>query len=132
MLDPNIVSRVRKIARVWSLVLIIIVLFIIGGYFWNWITTGVTDPYAVEDYPPIENIPPLLEVVAVIGLAIAWRRERLGAIINILLSLLVFPILLIYWPISSNFLNYLLAPYGTWLLILIPGILFFLCSQKVE
>jgi len=132
MLDPNIVSRVRKIARVWSLVLIIIVLFIIGGYFWNWITTGLADPYAVEDYPPIENIPPLLEVVAVIGLAIAWRRERLGAIINILLSLLVFPILLIYWPISSNFLNYLLAPYGTWLLILIPGILFFLCSQKVE
>ena len=122
------VSRLRKIARVWSLLLIIIVLFIVGGYFWNWITTGVADPYAVEDYPPIENFPPLLEVLAVIGLAIAWRWERLGGIINIISSLVVLSLLLIHWPITSNFPNYLLAPYGTWLIILIPGIFFVLCS----
>lgn len=122
------VSRLRKIARVWSLLLIIIVLFIVGGYFWNWITTGVADPYAVEDYPPIENFPPLLEVLAVIGLAIAWRWERLGGIINIISSLVVLPLLLIHWPITSNFPNYLLAPYGTWMIILIPGIFFVLCS----
>ena len=122
------VSRLRKIARVWSLLLIIIVLFIVGGYFWNWITTGVADPYAVEDYPPIENFPPLLEVLAVIGLAIAWRWERLGGIINIISSLVVLSLLLIHWPITSNFPNYLLAPYGTWMIILIPGIFFVLCS----
>mgnify|MGYP006283038723 CR=1 FL=1 len=132
MLNPNVISKLRKIARIWSLVLIIIVFFIFGGYAWNWITTGVADPHAVEDYRPIENLAPLLEFLAVIGLTIAWRWERVGGIITIISSLLVLPLLLTFWPLLSNLPNYLIAPYGTWLIILIPGVLFFLISFNVK
>ena len=120
-------DQVRKVARIWSLVLIIFVLFILGGYAWSWLTTGTADPHEVENYPPIENIPPLFELLAVLGLAIAWRWEKVGGFITIASSLIVLPILLIHWPINQNFPRYLIAPYGTWLIIIIPGILFLIC-----
>ncbi len=50
---------IRWIARIWSALVIAVVVFILIGYLGNWVTTGTVDPYAVADYPPIENLPPL-------------------------------------------------------------------------
>jgi hypothetical protein len=37
------------------------------------------------------------------------------------------PVLLIHWPIAYGFPRYLVAPYGTWLVVAIPGVLFLMC-----
>lgn len=124
------ISRIRKIARIWSLLIIFLALLAAAGYILNWIRTGTADPYAVENYPPIENLPPILEFLAVTGLAVAWRREGVGGLITAGSSIAVLPILLIHWPLTAcNYVHCIIAPYGLWLLIIIPGILFLLCRR---
>jgi hypothetical protein len=88
------------------------------------VTTGVADPHAAEDYPPIENLPPLFALLCALGLGIAWRWEGLGGAITVIFSLATLPVLLIHWPIADGFPRYLVAPYGTWAVIAIPGVLF--------
>ncbi|HUW12369.1 MAG TPA: hypothetical protein VM537_21770, partial [Anaerolineae bacterium] len=48
-------KRLRWIARIWGTLILAVTLLIVIGYASNWVTTGTADPYAVEDYPPIEN-----------------------------------------------------------------------------
>lgn len=115
---------IRWIARIWGSVVIALTLFILTGYIWNWVTTGVADPYAAEDYPPIENLPPLFAVVSALGLGIAWRWEGIGGAIAVLFNLAGFLVLLIHWPIAEGFPRYLVAPYGVWMVIAVPGVLF--------
>jgi hypothetical protein len=97
------------------------------GYAWNWVTTGKADPHAIEDYPLIENLPPLFGLLSVLGLGVAWRWEGLGGAITVVFNLAALPVLLIHWPITQDFPRYLVAPYGTWMIIAIPGILFLMC-----
>lgn len=117
----------RWIARIWAAVIIAIALLIFIGRASSWVITGEPDPYAVEDYPPIENLPPLFALLSALGLGIAWRWEGLGGAIAILFSLVTLPVLLIHWPIAQAFPRYLVAPYGVWLIIAIPGVLFLIC-----
>jgi hypothetical protein len=123
-------NRLRWIARIWSTVIIAVTLLVGVGYAWNCVTTGKADPHAAEDYPPIENVPPLFSFLSAVGLAVAWRREGLGAAIALVFSLATFPVLLIHWPITRDFPRYLVAPYGTWMLITIPGALFLICRWR--
>ncbi len=120
-------KRIRWIARMWAIVLIVIALLILAGNVWSWVTTGEGDPNAVEDYPPIENLPPIFALLSIVGLALAWRWEGVGGAIAILFSLAALPVILIHWPIADDFARYLVAPYGTWLIITIPGVLFLIC-----
>lgn len=114
----------RWIARVWGTLIVLIALLFLVGYAWSWVTTGRADPYAVEDYPPMEDWPPRLIFLSVLGLALAWRWEGLGGAMAIFFQLANLPLLLIRWPIARGFPRYLLAPYGTWMMIVVPGILF--------
>lgn len=75
--------RLRRVARIWSIVIIVFTLIMLIGYAVNWVQTGTADPHAMEDYPPIENLIPLTLILSVIGLGIAWRWEGLGGAINI-------------------------------------------------
>jgi len=120
-------NRLRRIARIWSTLIITVTLLVLTGYVWNWVTTGKADSHAAEDYPPIENVPPLFSFLSAVGLAVAWRREGLGAAIALVFSMATLPVLLIHWPITHDFPRYLVAPYGTWMLITIPGALFLTC-----
>lgn len=120
----------RWIARIWASVVIAVTLFVVVGYGWTWITTGTADPYAAEEYPPVENIPPLFAALSVVGLAIAWRWEGIGGAIAVIFNLAAYPVLLIHWPIAQNFPRYLLAPYGVWMMIAIPGVLFLICWRR--
>ncbi len=118
---------IRRIARIWGTLIVAVILLILLGYAWNWVTTGTPDPHAVEDYPPIENLPPLLALLSALGLGVAWRWEGLGGAIAVVFNLAGLPVLLIHWPISHDFPSYLMAPYGTWMMIAIPGILYLVC-----
>jgi hypothetical protein len=118
---------IRWIARIWGALLVAITLLMLIGFAWNWVTMGRADPQAVEDYPPIENLPPLFGLLSVLGLGLAWRWEGLGGAISVIFSLAALPVLLIHWPITDDFPRYLVAPYGTWMIVAIPGVLFLIC-----
>jgi uncharacterized membrane protein len=118
---------IRWIARIWGGLVLVFALLILGNYASNWLTTGEADPYAAEDYPPIENLPPLLMFLAALGSGIAWRWEGVGGAITVVSQLVALPVLLIHWPITDGFPRYLVAPYGLWMIVTIPGILFLVC-----
>jgi hypothetical protein len=117
----------RWIARIWGTLIVAIAVLIVIGYAWNWVTTGKADPHAAEAYPPIENLPPLFELLSVLGLGVAWRWEGLGGAISVVFSLAALAVILVHWPIAYEFPRYLMAPYGVWLTVAIPGILFLMC-----
>ncbi len=114
---------IRRIARIWSAPIILYSLMMLSGYAWNWLTTGTADPYAVEGYPFIEALPPILMFLGVLGLAIAWRWEKLGGAINLVFLLGVIVVLLISKPITDDFFRSA-VPYLMTIVIAIPGILF--------
>ncbi len=114
---------IRWIARIWSFPIIVYSLIMFTGYTWNWLTTGTADPYAVEDYPLIEALPPILMFLSVLGLGIAWRWERLGGAISLLFLLATLVSLLSQGPTAQDFYR-LAIPFLMSLVIAIPGILF--------
>jgi len=117
----------RWIARIWGGLVLVVALLVFAGYASNCVTTGRADPHAVEGYPPIENLPPLLMFVAALGLGIAWRWDGLGGAITVGSQLVSLPVLLIHWPITDGFPRYLVAPYGLWIIVAAPGVLFLAC-----
>ena len=121
--DDRKTKLIRRIARIWSVPIILYSLMMLTGYAWNWLTTGVADPYAVEGYPFIEALPPILMFLAVLGLAIAWRWEKLGGAINLVFLLGVIVLLLITRPLTDDFSRFVI-PYLMTIVIAIPGILF--------
>lgn len=127
MIDNRTTRWTHQIARIWSAIVIAFTLLFLIGLVWNWATTGsVADPYAAEDYLPAENLPPLLILLSVLGLAIAWRWEGTGGAIAFLSGLALLPVLLVHWPITDHFPRFV-APYGLWIVVTTPGALFLLC-----
>lgn len=113
----------RWVARIWSIPIVVYALIMLVGYAWSWITTGVADPYAVEDVPFVEALPPILMFLSALGLGVAWRWERLGGAIALVFLLAVLLLLLIQTPITRDFPRSAI-PYLMSLVIAIPGILF--------
>jgi hypothetical protein len=72
-------------------------------------------------------LPPLFALLSVLGLGVAWRWEGLGGVITVVFNLAGLPVLLVHWPIAHDFPRYLVAPYGVWMMIAIPGILYLMC-----
>ena len=112
--------KLRWIARIWSIVIIVFTLIMLIGYAVNWVQTGTADPHAMEDYPAIENLIPLTLILSVLGLGLAWRWEGLGGAINIgffLACLAVHFLLISPRP----------YPYPIAIALPTPGILFLVC-----
>ncbi|MBU0613071.1 hypothetical protein KKB10_03560 [Patescibacteria group bacterium] len=117
----NLSKRIRLIARIWSAPIIIYALLMLIGYGVDWITIGTADPYTVENYPFIENVPPILMFLAIVGLAIAWRFEKIGAGTNLLFCALT----LIIFPFTIDTLEFRsMVPVVLMIIIAIPGVLF--------
>jgi hypothetical protein len=100
-------------------------------YAWNWVTTGVADPKAVEDYSPIEALPPIFMFLGILGLAVAWRWELLGGTITIVFHLVAFSLPLIHGLITHDS-HSLSVPYFLSLIITTPGILFIVVGGNQE
>lgn len=125
----QITKWTRRIARIWSFPIIVYAFLMAIGYAWTWATTGVADPYAVEDSPLIEAVPPILMFLSVIGLAIAWRWEKLGGAISLIFQLATLFLLTIQRPLTDDFYRSLM-PYLMSMVIVIPGILFLVCCYR--
>ncbi|MEA3395980.1 MAG: hypothetical protein U9R05_00775 [Chloroflexota bacterium] len=125
----RVTKWMRRIARIWSFPIIVYALLMFTGYTWSWVTTGVADPHAVEDYPPIEALPPILMFLSILGLGIAWRGERWGGTITLVFQLAALAVLLIHNPITRDFPRSAI-PYLMSLIITTPGILFLVCWRR--
>ena len=122
----QITKWLRRIARIWSFPIIVYALMMFIGYARSWATTGVADPYVVEEVPFIEALPPILLFVSVIGLGIAWRWEKLGAVISLIFLLATLLLLIIQRPITEDF-SRAMIPYLMLIVTAIPGVLFLAC-----
>ncbi len=122
----RVTKWMRRIARIWSSPIIVYSLIMLIGYAWNWATIGKADPYAVEGYPLVEALPPILVFLSVLGLVIAWRWEGLGGAITLVFLLATLILLLIQRPITQDFYRFAI-PCLMLVVVAIPGILFLLC-----
>jgi hypothetical protein len=83
----------RRVARISSGLIIGITLVVLVGH--------IIEPEPVEvDYPPIENLLPVIMCLSVLGLGIAWRWEGLGGGISVVFFLIH---LVVYWAIRQRF-----------------------------
>lgn len=124
-------KRLRLVARIWSAPIIIISSFIAIGNIWSALTNGAGDPNAVEGTTFIETLPLLLMLMSAIGLALAWRWEKLGGGLSLLSILGAVIVLVIQGSLSGDQRN-LLIPYLLSLAFLVPGILFLLYGLRTR
>jgi hypothetical protein len=125
----RVTKWIRWVARIWSLPIILYALIMLVGYSWSWITTGVADPHAVEDYPPTEALPPIFMFLSILGLGVAWRWERLGGTMALVFLVAVLSLLFIQSPIARDFPRSAF-PYLLSLVVAIPGVLFLVCGWR--
>jgi len=128
--NERITKNIRWLARILSVPIILYVLLMFVGYAVNWITTGTADPHAVENYPLIDNLPPIFLFLATLGLGVAWFKEKLGGMINIIFCVAVLLIFLIHEPMPQDFRD--VAPYLILAIIAFPGILFLFCWWRSQ
>jgi hypothetical protein len=81
----------------------------------------------VTDYPPIENLLPLLMCLSVMGLGVAWRWEGLGGAINVGFFLAN---LGMYWAVRDKFMP--LRGVAILALAVVPGNLFLACWWRTR
>ncbi len=120
MEDPGgssalLTRRIRWTARIWSLAVIAIAVIVFVGHL------GGEDPREV-DHPPAENLIPITLCLSVLGLALAWRWEGLGGIVNVgffAANLSVYSVL--HGELLELGVIGILSP------IVLPGILFLVC-----
>jgi hypothetical protein len=104
-------TPLQWVARIWSVFIFIFALIILIG--------EVAFPHTGQDYPPIENLLPLLMFLSVASLGLAWKWELLGGLLNVLFFLANY---ILYWVINARpFPIKGLAPLS---LAVVPGILF--------
>lgn len=129
MIFPNIeyqkaTSRMRKIARIWSLVIFTIAaIILIAEIFDAWM-----NPELVNSYPWYENLLPITMFLAVIGLAFAWRWELIGSVLCIICLAADY---LMYIAFGGSGRGLYVVPLIS-LPILIPGILFLISWLRTE
>ena len=115
-------TAIKKVARIWSIVIIVFALLILIG--------EVVSPHTEADYPWVENLMPISMFLSVLSLGLAWRWELLGGALNIGFYVVN---LLLYWAVNSEFLH--LAAVLILGLAIVPGILFLVCwwlSRQVQ
>ena len=112
--------RMRQVARIWSIVIIGITLVMTIAHI------VVPEPEAA-DYPPIENLLPVVMFLSVVGLAISWRWEGVGGALNVGFFLAD---LGLYWIIRGEFFPLRALPMFS--AAVVPGVLFLVCWWRTQ
>ena len=122
-MQENATRILRRIARVWSSVIVVfgVLMFVME----------ITEAFTIqlEPYPFYENIIPLTLFTGIVGLALAWRWEGAGGMITVASVILNFVVYVITGREAVIAVVIILAP------LLIPGFLFLVCwlrSQKLR
>jgi len=121
----------RFVARIWSAPIILITLFITVGNIWAWLTDAPSDPYAVQDPTFLESLAPALLAITVLGLALAWRWEKLGGIFSLAFAGATLIVLLIQ-GFGSDDMFRSWTPYLLTLVVIVPGILFLIYGCRLK
>ena len=107
-----IVSPIRGVARVWSVLVWLLALILLIG-------TRNSPPTSNLVNTPLDILIPIVLLISLIGLGTAWRWEGWGAVINIGFYLAILPL---YWLIHREWIHISimvgLSP------VILPGVLF--------
>jgi hypothetical protein len=110
-------TPIQRVARVWSVIVIVFAILILIG--------ELAFPHTGEDYPPIENLLPVLMMLSVASLGLAWKSELLGGILNIVFFLANY---VLYWVINAR--PFPLNGLAILSLAVVPGILFVISWRR--
>jgi hypothetical protein len=117
-------NRFRRIARTWSVVIIILGTFVIILEFLEaWMNPGL-----IGTYPWYENLIPITLFLAVIGLALAWRWEVFGSVLCIICIVANY---VMYIAFGGSGRGIYVVPLIL-LPVLIPGILFLISWLRTQ
>jgi hypothetical protein len=117
-------NRFRRIARSWSVVIIILGTFVIIMEFLEaWMNPGL-----IGTYPWYENLIPITLFLAVIGLALAWRWEVFGSVLCIICIVANY---VMYIAFGGSGRGIYVVPLIL-LPVLIPGILFLISWLRTQ
>ncbi|MEE9188654.1 MAG: hypothetical protein V3U36_04730 [Anaerolineales bacterium] len=117
-------NTIRKIARVWSLVIFALALIIlIAEIIEAWLNPGL-----IGTYPWYENLIPLSLFLGVIGLMLAWRWEGFGSILSIVCVIANY---VMYIAFGGQGRGLFVVPVIL-LPVLIPGILFLISWLRTD
>ena len=109
---PLIASRIRAVARVWSILVWLLALVLLIGTR----NLGQTSDLSSN---PLDILVPISLLISLIGLGVAWRLEGWGVLINIAFYLAVIPL---YWLLHGEWIHFSimvgLSP------VILPGVLF--------
>lgn len=111
-------DRIRQMARVFSALIILLTILIAAGHIFG-------DEPVVEDYPPIENLMPIILGLSVVGLAVAWRWEGIGGTLTLVFFLAH---LGLFWAVRGEFFP--LGVLAVFLPIPITALMFLWCWWK--
>jgi hypothetical protein len=105
-------SRIRGVARIWSILVWLLALILVVG-------TRNTPSATSLVNAPLDILIPLSLLISLTGLGIAWRWEGWGVLINITFYLAILPL---YWLLHQEWMHISimvgLSP------VILPGILF--------
>lgn len=114
-MNPKRIKLLRKTARIWSVVIIGLgVLVFIAEIIEA--STAELDPY-----PWFENLIPLTLFLSVLGLALAWRFEGIGAAITLGAALANLLLYIASGRTQVGVVALILSP------IVLPGLFFLVC-----
>lgn len=117
-------NKIRKTARIWSLVIFAIALVIfIAEIIEAWL-----NPELINSYPWYENLIPLTLGLAVVGLAVAWWWELYGSLLSIVCIIANY---VMYIAFGGSGRGLLVVPLIL-LPVLIPGILFLISWMRSD
>ena len=107
-----IASRIRGVARIWSILVWLLAVILVFGTRNTPSTTSLVNA-------PLDILIPISLLISLIGLGIAWRWEGWGVLINIIFYLAILPI---YWLLHQEWIHFSimvgLSP------VILPGVLF--------
>ncbi len=121
----NTTKVIRWIARTWGTLIVVYALIMLIGYGWSWVTTGVADPYVVEEVSLITCFGLAFMFLGTLALGLAWRWERLAGAIVVVSQLTFLTLHLIEGPITLD--SHFVVPCLISMIVAIPGILFLVC-----